>query len=97
MLQNSDTSSRCTTSILNLFAFLNRSKVTYTNTNILHSTVKWFYFLIHVFYTEPVEVANENEKKKKTKNPKRSARPVWTVFLLHRKIIRIKQQRNANR
>lgn len=53
------------------------------------------YFLIHVFYTEPVEDANENEKKK-TKNPKRSARPVWTVFLLHRKIIRIKQQRNAN-
>lgn len=45
--------------------------------------------------TEPVEVANENGKKK-TKNPKRSARPVWTVFLLHRKIIRIKQQRNAN-
>lgn len=73
MLQNSDTSSRCTTtSILNLFAFLNRWKVTYTNTNILHSTVKWFYFifLIHVFYTEPVEVANENEKKERLKTPK---------------------------
>lgn len=74
MLQNSDTSSRCTTtSILNPFAFLNRSKVTYTNTNILHSTVKWFYFIfffIHVFYTEPVEVANENEKKERLKTPK---------------------------
>lgn len=67
MLRNSDTSSRCTTTlILNLFAFLNWSKVTYTNTNILHSTVNWFYFFffIHVFYTEPVEVANENEKKR---------------------------------
>lgn len=50
---------------------------------------------MHVFYTEPVEVANENEKKKRLKTPK-EARPVWTVFLLHRKIIRIKQQRNAN-
>lgn len=71
-----------------------------TQIQIFYIQLLWSDFILFFdscpFYTEPVEVANENEKKE-TKNPKRSARPVWTVFLLHRKIIRIKQQRNANR